>query len=157
MSGTGPLPASVPESAPPLDVTQPLRGPAYSPGQRAAATLVLLLVAAQGLLALSAGHSILSSNGGWVLLGGFFVLLASYALLLVSTTTIDVHGIRQTGLIEKKVAWGDIKQARLRRFGFVRRLVVSTGYGRLRAFYAGTPELLAAFERISAAYERKRG
>jgi hypothetical protein len=131
-----------------------LSGPAYTRAFKAASTAVLLLIVVQAIRLWGVIWPALNTQGGWILIGGFFVLLGSYALLLRSRTTIDAEGLRQTGIMDKTVAWSDIKVARLRGFPFARRLVVSTGYGRLRAFYAGTPELEQAFARIGAAYAR---
>lgn len=134
--------------------SKPLQGPAYSRGFKAATTVLLLIIVLQGARAWDQLAPVLNTQGGWILIGGFFVLLASYALLMRSQTSIDAEGIRQTGLLDKKVAWNEIKVARLRGLPFARRLVVSTGYGKLRAFYAGTAELEQAFARISAAYPK---
>lgn len=143
-------------SAAPLDLPQPLSGPAYSRGYRIGATFVLLLIVLQGTRVFDELQRIHAGDGGWLLWAAAIALVASYVLLLRSTTTVDAQGLRQSGLVEKKVAWSEIRHARLSGFGFARRLVVSTGYGKLRAFYAGTPELRAAFETIAGAYAEKR-
>lgn len=130
----------------------PVAGPAYTPTFRAISTAVVLLVVLQAARMWDVLGPVLTTRGGWILVGGFFVLLGSYALLLRSRTTIDAEGVCQSGILDKKVAWSDIKVARLRGFPFARRLVVSTGYGKFRAFYAGTPELEQAFARIGVAY-----
>jgi hypothetical protein len=134
--------------------SQPVHGPAYTRAFKGAATVVVLLVVVQAMRAWDVLGPALSGQAGWIFIGGFFVLLGSYALLLRSQTRVDAEGIRQTGIIDKAVRWDEIKVARLRGFPFARRLVVSTGYGKLRAFYAGTQELEAAFARISAAFPR---
>jgi hypothetical protein len=139
-----------------LDLGTPISGPAYSRGYRIGAAIVLLLVAAQGLRAWDEIAPAIHTQGGWMLIGGAFVLLASFVLLLTSVTTVDAAGLRQSGLIERKIGWSEIRHARVRGFGFARRLVLSTGYGKFRAFYGGTPQLLAAFEKIAAAHAPPR-
>ncbi len=142
------------DDAPAIALVPPVSGPAYTRAFKGAATVVLLLV---GILSVRAWDTLTmaaSSQTGWFFLCGYVALLGSYVLLLRSRTRVDAQGICQTGLVDKKVAWNEIKVARLRGFPFARRLVVSTGYGKFRAFYAGTPELERAFARIGAAYPR---
>ena len=141
---------------PGLDLSQPISGPAYSRGYRIGASVVLVLIAVQAWRAWDEMAPLLNAQAGWVLGAGAAVLLGSYALLLRSTTVIDATGLQQTGLIDKKIAWNEIRQARLRGFGFARRLVVSTGYGKFRAFYGGTPQLQAAFAAIAARHAQVR-
>jgi hypothetical protein len=64
--------------------------------------------------------------------------------------------VRQTGLVERRVAWDDVWYARAGGFAFSRRLVVRTIHGRIRYFFGGTPELHAAFARVAARYPKPR-
>jgi len=72
--------------------------------------------------------------------------------MFTSTTTIDDKGIRQSGLVEKKVEWSEVYSARLLGPRFARRLMVRTINGRFRFFFGGSPELQAAFARIAESY-----
>lgn len=131
----------------------PVRGPAYSRGFRISATALLavvLLLAARNYeqwLALTRAQ-----DGGFIGAAGILVLIGSYAVLMRSVTTIDAAGIRQSGLLEKRADWSELQSARLVGFGFARRLLVHTAFGKFRVFYGGTPELAAAFERIAARF-----
>lgn len=137
-----------------LDFSTPVRGPAYGPAFRAVATLIFVAVLASAARAYLALPDEGQAEHGWgLLLVGLAALAGSYYLLMTSTTTIDAQGIRQSGLLEKKVAWAQVEAARLGGFAFSRRLVVRAG-GSLRpkVFFGGTPDLIAAFQRIAAAY-----
>ncbi len=140
--------------AQPIALVEPVSGPAYTRAFKGAATVVLLLV---GVLSVRAWDTLMlaaSTQMGWFFIGGYVALIGSYVLLLRSQTRVDAEGICQTGLVDKKVTWDEIKVARLRGFPFARRLVVSTGYGKFRAFYAGTRDLEQTFARIGASYVR---
>lgn len=140
----------------PPDFSVPVSGPAYTRGFRAIATVILLAVL---LMAVRAwwhlGPSQEQNQTFSMLTLGFAVLAGSYWFLISSTTVIDAQGVRQSGLMDKKVEWDEIVVARVGGFWISRRLIVRTARGRFRAFYGGTPQLLAAFERIAAAFPRR--
>jgi hypothetical protein len=139
----------------PPDFSQPVSGPAYGRGFRWLATVLLLAVVAMaGRATLHLPDDPAAAQGYWLLGVGLLALIASYWVLLRSTTTIDAAGIRQTGLTEKKVRWPELRSARVFGPPFARRLMVSTAGGRIRFFFGGSPELLAAFARIAEAYRR---
>jgi hypothetical protein len=136
-----------------LDFSTPVRGLAYGPAFRALATLIVVVVLASAVRAhLTLPDEALAQQGWGPLLIGLAALAGSYYLLMTSTTTIDAQGIRQSGLLEKKVVWAQVEAARLGGFAFSRRLIVRAGSLRPKVFFGGTPELVAAFQRIAAAY-----
>lgn len=133
----------------PPDFSAPVSGPAYGRVFRAMATAMLLVVLAMALRATSQlPEDEAARQGYWVMGMGLLALVATYWVLMSSTTTIDAAGIRQSGLIDKQVAWGDVRSAMLFGPPFARRLMVRTTRGRFRFFFGGSPELLAAFARI---------
>jgi hypothetical protein len=137
----------------PPEFPQPVSGPAYGRTFRALATAMLLAVVAMAARAtLNLPQDNAAAQGYWMLGVGMLALVASYWVLIRSTTTIDAAGIRQTGLTDKKVVWGEIHNARLFGPPFARRLMVRTANGRFRFFFGGSPDLLDAFARIAAAY-----
>jgi hypothetical protein len=73
--------------------------------------------------------------------------------MLRSTTIVDARGIRQTGLMEKKVDWSDVRLARVADWGAT-RLIVKAERGPFTVFYGGSAELRAAFARIARAAAR---
>lgn len=136
----------------PPEFAQPVSGPAYGPAFRVAATAMLLAVFAMALRAtlhLPADEA--ARQAYWVLGMGLFALACTYWVLMRSTTIIDADGIRQSGLIDKRVAWQEVRSAWLFGPSFARRLVVRTDRGRFRFFFGGSPQLLAAFDRIAQA------
>ena len=137
----------------PPQFPQPVSGPAYGRVFRGIATAMLLFVLAMAVrAALQMPRDEAAMQGFGLLSVGLVGLIGAYWVLMRSTTTIDAAGIRQSGLIEKKVEWGQLHNARLFGPPFARRLIVRTTNGRFRFFFAGSPELLAAFARIAQAY-----
>jgi hypothetical protein len=132
----------------------PVSGASYSATYRTVATLLCVAVIAQGVSVLARGPGIAALGATGALWFGIalLVLMATYVLMMRATTTIDASGIRQSGLIERRIDWPDVHSAQLAGFGFSRRLVVRSGFGMYRKFFGGTSALVAAFERIAAAY-----
>jgi hypothetical protein len=131
------------------DFEQPVSGPAYGLFFRVVATAMLLAVLAMAARAALQAPVDTPLGDRFGILGlGLFALAASYWMMIRATTTIDDAGIRQSGLIETKVAWSEVYSARLFGPPFARRLLVRTINGRFRFFFGGTPELHAAFARI---------
>ena len=130
----------------------PVHGPAYSRAFRFIALAVVLALAA-GAAVTGSVTPASGEAGRQVSLA--LVVLAMMAIILIvlwrSVTTIDAEGIRQSGLLEKRVAWNEIRRTHLLRVGLTPRLVVRTSQGRLRVFYAGTAELRDAVRAIAAA------
>lgn len=138
---------------PKIDVTTPISGAAYPRAFRVLATVVLLVIAVQATRVGGEIAAAASGRDGWIVLGaGLLVLIGSYVMLLRSTTTIDATGLAQTGLLDKRVSWSELRSARLGGFGFAPRLLVRTEAGKFKVFFGGTAELKAAFGRIAQAY-----
>ncbi len=139
----------------PPDFSEPVSGPAYGRTFRVLATAMLLLVVAMAARAtLNLPDDQQAAQGYWILGIGLMGLVASYWVFLRSATTLDAKGIRQSGLTDKKVEWREIYSARVFGPPFARRLMVRTLSGRFRFFFGGSPEVLAAFDRVAQAYKR---
>jgi hypothetical protein len=129
----------------------PVRGAAYSPAMRIFASLAMLVIVVYGVRAWD-----VVAAGGWtspaalVFLAAFLGMAGSYVVMLRSVTVIDATGIRQTGLMEKKIAWADVRMARVARWGAT-RLIVKGERGPFTVFFGGTAALREAFVRIAAA------
>jgi hypothetical protein len=129
----------------------PVSGPAYPLALRLGASLLTVLILVAGAAALDALAQ--QPPRAWLLPGaGLAVLASSYYFLMRSVTTIDERGIRQSGLIEKRVDWSELRSARVAGFGTARRLLVRTDSGKFRVFFGGTPELAQAFVAIATAH-----
>jgi hypothetical protein len=135
---------------PTIDV--PVRGPSHGRSQRAIASLAVL-VGLAGLARVAATvPAATDGNGPWMLVTIAVALLGSYYFMMTATTTIDADGIVQTGLPNRRLRWEDVAYAHVGGLPFARRLRVRTASGRRVAFAGASPELLAAFERVAAAY-----
>jgi hypothetical protein len=129
----------------------PVSGPAYPIALRLGASVLTLLILVAGAAALDALAQ--QPPRAWLLPGaGLAVLAGSYYFLMRSVTTIDERGIRQSGLIERRVEWSELRSARVAGFGTARRLLVRTESGKFRVFFGGTPELAQAFVAIASAH-----
>lgn len=132
----------------------PVRGASYSISMRvfaAAVVLVLALYAVRWWPVIAAGGW--TSPMALVFLSAFVGLIGSGYFMLRSETVIDEHGIRQTGLIERKMAWSDVRTARVARWGAT-RLIVRGERGPFGVFFGGTDALRAAFIRIAGTRAR---
>jgi hypothetical protein len=72
-----------------------------------------------------------------------------------SVTEISTWGIRQSWITRREVAWADIQSTKFIPLFASKKLVCFVTQGRPLFFQAGTPELQAAFARISLVYRRK--
>lgn len=128
-------------------------GASYSLLYRATASVLVIAVLAQGASVMTRGPGIEAFGSTLVWFGlALVALLVTYVMMMRARTMVDATGLRQSGLIERRVDWGDLHTARLAGFAFSRRMIVRSTFGQYRVFFAGTPELAAAFERIAAAY-----
>src|SRR5262245_43358838 len=86
----------------------PVRGSAYSRAFRLIALAVVLAIAAGAVVT---GSAVPASGASGRNISLSLVVLAMMAIMLVvlwrSVTTIDAVGIRQSGLIERRVAWNE--------------------------------------------------
>jgi len=134
----------------------PVRGPAYGRAFRVFATVTMLALLAYGGRVVFVLLPEPPGRESWIILAAAaFGLIGTWYFMVTARTTIDAQGIRQSGLVERKTDWSEVWQARVRGPAFSRRLAVRNVGGRFRYYYGGTPELLAAFEMIAAAYPRK--
>jgi hypothetical protein len=134
--------------------TKPVTGASYSLAYRTIASLLCVAVIVQGAIAVARAPGVESFGTGALPWFGIalLALLATYALMMRARTTIDAAGLRQTGLIERRVDWAELHSARLAGFVVSRRLLVRSTSGQYRVFNGGTPALIAAFERIAQRY-----
>lgn len=138
-----------------MRVESPVSGPAYGRGFRVIATVAVVALLAYAARVVLVLQPELPGSDGWVMLGAVtFALVGSWYFMVTARTTVDAQGIRQSGLIERRTGWDDIRYARVGGFAFSRRLIVRNAAGRFRYYFGGTTELVAAFERIAAAYPR---
>jgi len=136
----------------PPDFTTPVRGPSYSVSIRVV-TMVIALVVVYGTLrwlGVTATEG-WTSQGVMVFIATLFGTIGASVLMLRSITEIDADGIRQSGFVNRRVAWGQIANARVARWGATRLIVRRDGGPFFLVFHGGTPELRAAFERVAQA------
>ncbi len=132
----------------------PVSGPSYSRGMRFFALLAVVALLGYGIRrweVIAAGGW--SSPAALVFIAAFFGMAGSCMMMLRAVTTIDREGIRQSGLMDKKMAWNEIRMARVARWGAT-RLVLRGERGPFAIFYGGNDELRAAFARIAEARRR---
>jgi len=121
---------------------------------RLVATAALLVIVVFGLRSWD-----VIAVAGWaspaalMFVAAFLGMAGSCYFMVNSVTVIDEQGIRQTGLMEKKVAWADVRMARCPRWS-TNRLIVKAERGPFTVFFAGDAALRAAFARIAASYAR---
>ena len=136
----------------PPDFTTPVRGPSYSIPIRVITTAIVLVVLFSTLrwweTPATEGWT---SQGMIVFVATMFGTIGAGVLMLRSITEIDADGIRQSGLVTRNVAWGQIASARVARWGATRLIVRRDGGPFYSVFHGGTPELRAAFERVAQA------
>lgn len=143
---------------------QAFEGPAFSRGFRFVVTTfvaAILYSGTQAVLTLPAGA--IAAMDIRVKL-----LVAAAVLLLIYTTywfhaariRIDQDGITQTWIFNKRVLWAEVISARLMaapkaEFIFPPRLIVSSGFGRFKAFNGGDRAVWQEFARIHLHYRKK--
>lgn len=136
-------------------------GPAYSPLFKVMATAVTAVLAAYAL-DITLRFPMLQYGFGvkMLLLGAALMLAISYYWFLRSTVTIDDTGITQTWLYSRKVAWRDVRSAKMIGIPYLTwifppRLVVRTGTA-FTTFNGGSQALLIEFAKISLAYQMRK-
>jgi hypothetical protein len=136
-------------------------GPAYGNGFRlCASALSAVLALYSASVALRYPLPQFSFGVQALLTGAIAMLLLSLYWFFRATTTIDAEGIRQTGVIDKKVAWSEVRSAKMIGIPYLTwlfppRMVVRTGTA-FATFNGGTREVLVEFARISLAFQLKR-
>lgn len=127
----------------------PVAGPTYRPLTRALAlALVLGLLGWTGASVLRAHDALGPAHwaAGAAILGA---LLWPLPALLLGRTEVDARGVRQLGWQGREVLWSEVARARFLRLPGAPRLLLSTGFGRVKAFHSGSPALDEAFERAA--------
>lgn len=136
-------------------------GPTYGNGFKAVATLLTIALAAYAVSVALRFPLPAFSFGVQALLAGAGIMLAvSLYWFLRATTTIDAEGIRQTGVIDRKVRWDEVRGAKMIGIPYLSwlfppRMIVRTGTA-FATFNAGTQEVLVEFARISLAFQMKK-
>jgi hypothetical protein len=136
-------------------------GPAYGAGFKTTATIITVALFGYGAnIALRFPLPQFGLGVKALLIGGSALLLLSYYWFLRSQTTIDAKGIRQTWMFDKRVAWSDIRSAKMigiphASWLFPPRLVVRTGVSFV-TFNGGSQEVLIEFAKISIATQAKK-
>ncbi len=136
-------------------------GPAYGNGFKVVATLLtIVLVVYAASVAVRFPLPQFGFGVKALLLGAAAMLAASQYWFLRATTTIDADGIRQTGMIDKRVRWDEVRGAKMIGIPYLSwlfppRMIVRTGTA-FATFNGGTQDVLVEFARISLAFQMKR-
>jgi hypothetical protein len=136
-------------------------GPTYGNGFKAVATVLTIVLAAYTVSVALRYPLPQFSFGVQALLAGAGAMLAvSLYWFLRATTTIDAEGIRQTGVVDRKVRWDEVRGAKMIGIPYLSwlfppRMIVRTGTA-FATFNAGTPDVLVEFARISLAFQMKK-
>lgn len=139
----------------------PVAGPAYGGGFKIIATFITVVLLGYGasvalrfpLFGYGFGVKVL-------LVGATSLLLLSYYWFLRSRTTIDAAGIRQSWVMDKQVAWSEVRGAKMigipyMSWLFPPRMIVRTGNS-FTTFNGGSRDLLVEFAKISIAFQMKK-
>ena len=136
-------------------------GPAYGPGFKWFASALTLTLALYGVSVAWRFPLLEFGLAVRLLLAGAAVLLGlSYYWFMRAQITIDAFGIRQSAIIDKQVAWADVRSAKMigipyASWLFPPRMVVRTGTA-FATFNGGSREVLIEFAKISLAFQMKR-
>lgn len=134
----------------------PLRGRAWPRWIAAIAWLIMALIAVRLIIVLQLGDNhqlpflVIVS-----LLVCFAALLWMSVHMWTSITEISEWGIRQSWITKREVSWEDIHSSKFIPLFASKKLVCFVQKGRPVTFQAGTPELQAAFARISLVYRKR--
>ncbi|MFA5663081.1 hypothetical protein [Castellaniella sp.] len=134
----------------------PLRGQAWPRWIAAIAWLIMALIVWRLVMVLQlAGPRALPMLVIASILVCLGALLWMSAHMWTSVTEISEHGIRQSWISRREVTWGEIQSTKFIPLVATKKLVCFVPKGRPVVFQAGTPELQAAFARISLVYRRR--
>lgn len=136
-------------------------GPTYGNGFKAVATVLTIALAAY-TVSVALRHPLPRFSFGVqaLLVGAGAMLAVSLYWFLRATTTIDAEGIRQTGVIDRKVRWDEVRGAKMIGIPYLSwlfppRMIVRTGTA-FATFNGGTQDVLVEFARISLAFQMKK-
>ena len=129
----------------------PLRGPAFPIVVRLLATALVASLMHWSIRSLDKLTGV-RWNGwtGTVVVGVMVLVVWCLVWMWRSRTGVDAQGIHQSWIRDKRVAWGDITQARLVAIPYLDglitpRLVVRPRGGGLVVFHSADPRVLGAF------------
>lgn len=134
----------------------PLRGRAWPRWIAAIAWLIMALIAIRLVMVLQLSDD---RSLSFLVLASIFVCFAALiwmsAHMWTSVTEISEWGIRQSWISKREVAWEEIHSSKFIPLFASKKLVCFVQKGRPVIFQAGTPELQAAFARISLVYRKR--
>ncbi len=130
---------------------QPVVGPSHTFGFKLTAVGLLVSLGGYAARVLERAPE-MSQHVALVSLGAAGLLLVSSWWLLFGKTVVDATGIRKSGWWKTEVRWEEIGRASYLRVPLSPRLVVMTGSGPMRSFFAGSPALQDAFREIERIY-----
>jgi len=136
-------------------------GPAYGNGFKVVATVLTIVLAVYaGSVALRFPLPQFGFGVKALLVGAAVMLAVSQYWFLRATTTVDADGIRQTGMIDKRVRWDEVRGAKMIGIPYLSwlfppRMIVRTGTA-FTTFNGGSQDVLVEFARISLAFQMKR-
>ena len=134
----------------------PLRGRAWPRWIAAIAWLIMAAIAVRLVIVLQLSPDRALPMPVLAAIGVCFVaLLWMSAHMWTSVTEISEHGIRQSWVTRREIAWTDIQSTKFIPLFASKKLVCFLQKGRPVTFQAGTPELQAAFARISLVYRKR--
>lgn len=147
----------------------PLAGPAYSTAFKVLATLIVggctAALAQMGLAGqlgqhAQAGAPVASVGLSWFA-AGLLLMGATLWNILRSVTRLDANGLHQSWVWNKHMPLGNLAYAKLIRVRgldwlIAPRLYVRTLDGKFAVFYAASPQLLKAFERLGSSLKTFR-
>jgi len=135
--------------------TPKVTGPSFGRAFRATATVLVFTLMAWGIRVL-VQDGLTSTNPtllSWVV-AGCGLLLVMWWTMVRSVTTLTNEQLSQTGFWRKSIPLAEIGYAKFMRLKGLEwliapRLYVRTGHGPFKTYYAGHPDLWAAFEAMS--------
>lgn len=134
----------------------PLRGRAWPRWIGVVAWLIMVLIVARLIATASseAGQQIPPMVAGAALVCVVALLVMAWGIW-TSQTEISEYGLRQSWITRREVPWDQIQSTKFIPLVASKKLVCFIQKGRPVTFQAGTPELQAAFARISLVYRRR--
>jgi len=134
----------------------PLRGRAWPRWIGAIAWIIMAVIAVRLFLVLQlAPEAALPLPVIASLVVCFAALLWMSWHMWTSVTEISDWGIRQSWIMRREVPWSDIQSTKFIPLLASKKLVCFVQKGRPLVFQAGSPELQAAFARISLVYRKR--
>ncbi|GAA5236820.1 hypothetical protein FOZ76_12535 [Verticiella sediminum] len=137
------------------ELDPPVVGPAYRRVVKIAAWVVLAIITLQILAAaMSASQESLGTAFGFTVVFCYVGLALLAIAMQRSVVTIDEHGLRQTWIMRREVAWEDVQYVKFIPFPLGKRLMIFHR-GRFTTLQAGSQAVEIAFARIALVYRRR--